>query len=167
MLDQSLVRIDGLRVTFRSRTDAVAAVKDLSFDVKPGEVVCLVGESGSGKSVSALSLMRLVEFSGGQIEAGRLLWQNEAGAESDLAQRRDTRWRGREIGMIFQEPATALNPVLTIGSQLTEGLRYHERLGARAARARALALLRQVRIAEPERRLRQYPHELSGGMRQR
>ncbi|AKO97555.1 ATPase component of various ABC-type transport system [Marinovum algicola DG 898] len=170
MLDQPIARIDRLRVTFQTRDGPVSGVADLSFDINPGETVCVVGESGSGKSVSSLSLMRLVEFGGGEIAGGRLLFDRREGGETDLTQSTQEAMRGirgNEIGMIFQEPMTALNPVFTVGRQLTEGLRLHRGMSRRQARARALELLRQVRMPEPERRLRQYPHELSGGMRQR
>ncbi|ABL68721.1 ABC transporter ATP-binding protein [Paracoccus denitrificans] len=170
MLDtKPLVRIEGLRVEFQTHDGPVTGVEDLSFDIRPGECLCVVGESGSGKSVSSLSLMRLVEFGGGEIANGRLLFQRERD-EIDLAKAppaamRDI--RGNEIAMIFQEPMTALNPVFTVGEQLAEGLIVHRGLTRAQARARAPELLHEVRIPEPERRLRQYPHELSGGMRQR
>ncbi|WP_017998527.1 ABC transporter ATP-binding protein [Paracoccus sp. N5] len=170
MLDaKPLVSIEGLRVDFQTHDGPVTGVDDLSFDIRPGECVCVVGESGSGKSVSALSLMRLVEFGGGEIARGRLLFQRESGA-LDLARAAPAAMRdirGNQIAMIFQEPMTALNPVFTIGDQLSEGLIAHRGLSRRDAMARALDLLAEVRIPEPERRLRQYPHELSGGMRQR
>ncbi|MEO3416912.1 ABC transporter ATP-binding protein [Roseovarius sp. CAU 1744] len=165
-----IARIENLRVTFETRDGPVVGVEDVSFDIGAGETVCVVGESGSGKSVSSLSLMRLVEFGGGQIAGGRLIFDRAEGGQTDLAgagQGLMRHVRGNEIGMIFQEPMTALNPVFTIGRQLTEGLRLHRGLDRDAARSRALELLREVRIPEPERRLRQYPHELSGGMRQR
>ena len=170
MLDQPIVRIENLRVEFQTKSGKVVGVEDVSFSINPGETVAIVGESGSGKSVSSLSLMRLVEFGGGEIAGGRLNFSRKTGetleltgAESSLMQT----IRGNEIGMIFQEPMTALNPVFTVGRQLTEGLRVHLGLSAKEAEARALDLLWQVRIPEPERRLKQYPHELSGGMRQR
>ncbi|GIT87059.1 ABC transporter ATP-binding protein [Roseobacter sp. OBYS 0001] len=165
-----IAQIKGLRVEFQTKDGPVLGVEDVSFDINPGETVCVVGESGSGKSVSSLSLMRLVEFGGGKITGGQLLFDRAEAADVDLA---DTEAelmrsiRGNEIGMIFQEPMTALNPVFTIGRQLTEGLRLHKKLSKSEAEARALELLREVRIPEPERRLTQYPHELSGGMRQR
>ena len=145
-------------------------VKDVAFAIRPGETLCVVGESGSGKSVTSLSLMRLVEFGGGRITAGRLAFTRAVGETIDLAAADAATMRsirGNEIGMIFQEPMTALNPVFTIGQQLEDGLRTHKGLSGPAARARALELLRQVRIPEPERRIGQYPHQLSGGMRQR
>ncbi len=170
MLDNPIARIERLRVEFETKDGPVAGVEDVSFDIGPGETVCVVGESGSGKSVSSLSLMRLIEFGGGEIAKGRLIFDRKEGGETDLAQAsqdvmRDI--RGNEIGMIFQEPMTALNPVFTVERQLTEGLRVHRDMTKEQAQARALELMQQVRIPEPERRLKQYPHELSGGMRQR
>ncbi|MGR3540697.1 MAG: ABC transporter ATP-binding protein [Hasllibacter sp.] len=168
-LDQPLVAIDNLRVEFETSQGTVIGVEDVSFSIAPGETVAVVGESGSGKSVSSLSLMRLIEFGGGRIAGGTLRFRRGE-AEVDLAtadERLMRDIRGNAIGMIFQEPMTSLNPVFTVGRQLTEGLRVHQGLGKRDAEAKAVDLLRQVRIPEPERRLRQYPHELSGGMRQR
>ncbi|MFZ7089591.1 ABC transporter ATP-binding protein [Primorskyibacter sp. 2E233] len=174
MLDDTtagpIARIEKLRVQFQTKDGPVVGVEDVSFDINSGETVCVVGESGSGKSVSSLSLMRLVEYGGGEIANGRLLFDRKDGEEIDLAQAGQGLMRtirGNEIGMIFQEPMTALNPVFTVGRQLTEGLRVHKGMSRAQAEARALELLRQVRIPEPERRLKQYPHELSGGMRQR
>lgn len=170
MLDQPIAAIRNLRVEFQTKDGPVTGVEDVSFEVMPGETVCIVGESGSGKSVSSLSLMRLVEFGGGEIAGGQLLFDRKGGGEMDLrAADQDAMRtiRGNEIGMIFQEPMTALNPTFTVGWQLTEGLRIHEGLSRKEADARAIELLKQVRIPEPERRLAQYPHELSGGMRQR
>jgi peptide/nickel transport system ATP-binding protein/glutathione transport system ATP-binding protein len=166
----AIARIENLRVAFQTRDGEVLGVEDLSFSVYPGETVCIVGESGSGKSVSSLSLMRLVEYGGGQIAGGHLYFDRTNGQEMDIAQADQDLMRtirGNEIGMIFQEPMTALNPVFTIGRQLTEGLRLHLDLSKAEANARAIELLREVRIPEPERRMKQYPHELSGGMRQR
>lgn len=164
-----ILTIEKLRVTFGAGDDAVVAVKDVSFAIAPGETVCVVGESGSGKSVTSLSLMRLIEFGGGRIVDGRLTLNRDAGPLNLAAANSDTMRdvRGDEIGMIFQEPMTSLNPVFTIERQLTDGLRVHRGLSGQAARARALELLKEVRIPEPEQRLQQYPHELSGGMRQR
>ncbi len=159
-----------LRVEFQTKDGPVLGVEDVSFSINAGETVCVVGESGSGKSVSSLSLMRLVEFGGGRIAGGQLMFDRKDHAKVDLAQADQSLMRtirGNEIGMIFQEPMTALNPVFTVGRQLTEGLRLHKGMTKKQAAARALELLRQVRIPEPERRLQQYPHELSGGMRQR
>jgi len=174
MLDHTsgapIAQIQGLRVEFQTKDGPVVGVEDVSFDINPGETVCVVGESGSGKSVSSLSLMRLVEYGGGEISGGRLLFDRGEKGQLDLAASSGSlmrKIRGNEIGMIFQEPMTALNPVFTIGKQMTEGLRLHLNMSRKEAEARALELMKQVRIPEPERRLKQYPHELSGGMRQR
>ncbi|MEM8538677.1 MAG: ABC transporter ATP-binding protein, partial [Pseudomonadota bacterium] len=174
MLDQTektpIADIQQLRVAFQTKDGPVLGVEDVSFSINSGETVCVVGESGSGKSVSSLSLMRLVEFGGGEIAGGRLIFNRETADAVDLAKTDQDLMRtirGNEIGMIFQEPMTALNPVFTVGRQLTEGLRLHRDMGKSEAEARALELMNQVRIPEPERRLKQYPHELSGGMRQR
>ncbi|KAA2316203.1 ABC transporter ATP-binding protein [Pseudooceanicola sediminis] len=165
-----IARIENLRVSFQTKDGPVVGVEDISFTINPGETVCVVGESGSGKSVSSLSLMRLVEYGGGEISGGRLIFDRKGGGEVDLAQADQGLMRtirGNEIGMIFQEPMTALNPVFTIGRQLSEGLILHKGMNRKAAMKRAVELLREVRIPEPERRIKQYPHELSGGMRQR
>ncbi|MGR3531249.1 MAG: ATP-binding cassette domain-containing protein, partial [Sulfitobacter sp.] len=174
MLDQTsatpIAQIQELRVEFQTQDGPVLGVENVSFDIRAGETVCVVGESGSGKSVSSLSLMRLVEFGGGRIAGGRLLFKRQHAPAIDLARTNQDimrEIRGNEIGMIFQEPMTALNPVFTVGRQLTEGLRLHKKMSRSEAESRALELLTQVRIPEPERRLTQYPHELSGGMRQR
>ncbi|MEP3637884.1 MAG: ABC transporter ATP-binding protein [Paracoccaceae bacterium] len=172
MLDtqKPIADIQGLRVEFQTKDGPVVGVEDVSFSINPGETVCVVGESGSGKSVSSLSLMRLVEFGGGEIADGRLIFNRSNGEDLDLSdagQELMRTIRGNEIGMIFQEPMTALNPVFTVGRQLTEGLRLHKGMSKSQAEERAVELLRQVRIPEPEQRLKQYPHELSGGMRQR
>ena len=171
MLDQPLASLRRLRVEFQTRDGPVLGVEDVSFDIQPGETLCVVGESGSGKSVSSLALIRLVEFGGGEIASGELLFDRGAdGGVVDVSEADDTLMRtirGNEIGIIFQEPMTSLNPVFTIGRQLTEGLRVHTGMTREQATEHALELLRRVRIPEPERRLKQYPHELSGGMRQR
>ena len=174
MLDNPVARFENLRVEFETKDGTVVGVQDVSFQVGPGETVCVVGESGSGKSVSSLSLMRLVEFGGGHIAGGRLIFDRKGDPTNadalDVAKADEHLMRtirGNEIGMIFQEPMTSLNPVFTVGRQLTEHLRVHKGMSRAEAEERALELLRQVRIPEPERRLTQYPHELSGGMRQR
>jgi peptide/nickel transport system ATP-binding protein/glutathione transport system ATP-binding protein len=168
--NQPIARFENLRVEFQTKDGTVVGVENVSFSVNPGETVCIVGESGSGKSVSSLSMMRLVEFGGGNIAGGKLFFDRKTDGLIDVA---DTKQglmqtiRGNEIGMIFQEPMTALNPVFTVERQLTEGLRVHKGMNRAQARSQALELLQQVRIPEPESRLLQYPHELSGGMRQR
>ena len=172
MLDvkKPLASFENLRVEFDTKDGKVVAVEDVSFEIKPKQTVCLVGESGSGKSVSSLSMMRLVEFGGGKLSGGKILFSNSEGRKINLSnsnQKQMRNIRGNEIGMIFQEPMTALNPVFTIERQLTEGLIVHKKISKRKAKMEALELLRLVRIPEPEMRMQQYPHELSGGMRQR
>jgi peptide/nickel transport system ATP-binding protein/glutathione transport system ATP-binding protein len=170
MVQMPLVAISGLRVEFETRGGTVAGVEDVSFHINPGETVCVVGESGSGKSVTSMSVMRLIDYGGGTIAKGSILFTGKNGLQTDLVKANASamqRVRGSDIGMIFQEPMTSLNPVFTIGAQLVEGLRVHEGLSKADCAKRAVELMREVRIPEPERRLKQYPHELSGGMRQR
>jgi oligopeptide/dipeptide ABC transporter ATP-binding protein len=160
-----LLEVRSLSTEFATRGGAVRAVDAVSWDVGEGETVALVGESGCGKSVSALSIMRLVSAPAGRITGGQILFKGRDLLR--LSEEEMRRVRGREIAMIFQEPMTSLNPVLSIGRQLTEGLEIHLRLSPAAARARASDLLGLVGIPDPERRLTQYPHQFSGGMRQR
>ena len=167
---QKLVEIENLRVEFKTEEGLVAGVDGVSLSLEPGETLALVGESGSGKSVSALSLIRLVELGGGRIAGGRLLFRGRDGEMTDLARAGDQRLRdirGNEISMVFQEPMTSLNPVYTVGEQVAETLRHHRGLNRTQALERAREALERVRIPEPARRLGQYPHQLSGGMRQR
>jgi peptide/nickel transport system ATP-binding protein/oligopeptide transport system ATP-binding protein len=152
-------------VLFRSETGDVAAVDDVSFDVAEGEVLGIVGESGSGKSVTALSIMGLLPRPPARIGGGAVVFQGQE--LLSLGERAMRNIRGPGIGMIFQEPMTSLNPVFTIGDQLMETVRVHERVGRAAQRERAIDMLARVGIATPERRLHDYPHQLSGGMRQR
>jgi glutathione transport system ATP-binding protein len=167
----SLLEVRGLRVAFPSADDReTVAVEDLSFVVQPGETLAIVGESGSGKSVTAKSIMRLVDFMGGELRAGEILFSPQGDSPVDLAsldQLQLRRIRGKAISLVFQEPMTSLNPVLRIGDQIAEALILHEGLSHQQAAVRTLEALKQVRIPEGERRARQYPHELSGGMRQR
>ena len=164
-----LLAVEGLCVEFRSRRRTVQAVDALSFHIGPGETVAIVGKSGSGKSVTALSIMRLVEREGGTITAGRIEFAREGAALIDLRTCPEAelrRLRGSAISMIFQEPMTSLNPILTIGEQLAEVLMLHEG-STRPVLRRQSAVLDRVRVPDAQRRLKQYPHELSGGMRQR
>jgi oligopeptide/dipeptide ABC transporter ATP-binding protein len=163
-MTEALLSVERLTTGFDVQGRFVPAVIDVSFDVRPGETLCLVGESGSGKSVTALSIMRLVQPPG-RIAAGRMLFKGKDLRAHD--DRTMQRIRGAEIALIFQEPMTALNPVFTIGSQIEETLRVHGRAGRRDARQRAIELLESVSIPEPHRRVREYPHQLSGGLRQR
>jgi oligopeptide/dipeptide ABC transporter ATP-binding protein len=160
-----LLDVQNLQTQFSTRDGVVRAVDDVSWDVDEGETVALVGESGCGKSVSALSIMRLVAPPAGRIVGGRILFQGRDLLALGEEEMRHV--RGREIAMIFQEPMTSLNPVLTIGRQLTEGSEIHMGATPAQARQRAIELLTLVGIPDPERRLPQYPHQFSGGMRQR
>ena len=160
-----LLRVRGLTTTFRAEEGAFDAVRDMSFDLGEGEVLGIVGESGSGKSVTALSILRLIPDPPGRITGGEIIFRGEDLLK--VSPRRMRQIRGDEISMIFQEPMTSLNPVFPIGDQIIETIRLHERIGRRAARDRAVELLDRVGIAMPAQRLGEYPHELSGGMRQR
>jgi glutathione transport system ATP-binding protein len=166
----STLAVDGLSVSFATTERTVQAVCELSFEVGRGETVAIVGESGSGKSVTALSVMRLVEHGGGRIASGRIDFARRDGTRIDLASAgtatmRDI--RGAEIAMIFQEPMTSLNPVFTVGDQIGESVRLHQGMNRGAANAEALRMLELVRIPEARQVLTRYPHQLSGGMRQR
>jgi oligopeptide/dipeptide ABC transporter ATP-binding protein len=160
-----LLDVRDLKTYFFTDGGVVRAVDGVTYTVQPGETVALVGESGCGKSVSALSVMRLVSAPAGRIVGGRVLFQGRDLLTLDEESMRKV--RGREIAMVFQEPMTSLNPVLSIGRQLTEPLEIHLRMPHEQARQRAVDLLTTVGIPDPEHRLTQYPHQFSGGMRQR
>jgi oligopeptide/dipeptide ABC transporter ATP-binding protein len=160
-----LLEVQNLGTYFGSPEGVVRAVDGISYDIREGEVVALVGESGCGKSVSALSIMRLIPTPPGRIVRGKVFFAGRDLLALDDEQMR--RVRGREIAMVFQEPMTSLNPVLTVGRQLTEPLEVHLGLGPAQAARRAAELLSLVGIPDAERRLAQYPHQFSGGMRQR
>ena len=160
-----LLDVKDLHTQFTTSGGVVRAVDGVSWDVRPGETVALVGESGCGKSVSALSVMRLVAAPAGRIVSGQILFKGRD--LLSLSEEEMRRIRGREIGMVFQEPMTSLNPVLSIGRQLTETVEIHLGMTPSQSRARAIELLSLVGVADPERRLGQYPHQFSGGMRQR
>jgi glutathione transport system ATP-binding protein len=167
---QRVVDVSGLSVRFTTSERTVDAVRDLSFHVDRGETLAIVGESGSGKSVTSLSLMRLVEHGGGRIVGGRMLFRRRRGDVLDLVQADAATMRGirgADIAMIFQEPMTSLKPVFTAGDQIAESIRVHQGKDAAAARAEALRMLELVRIPEARNVLDRYPHQLSGGMRQR
>ncbi len=160
-----LLRVTDLNVSFRTRGGETAILRNLSFDVAAGETVCIVGESGSGKSMTALALMGLIPQPNGRIPSGSILFDGEEIVGASPQRLEDM--RGKDIAMIFQEPMTALNPVFTIGNQIAEALRIHENMDRKAAMARAVELLHAVSIPSPEKRVLDYPHQLSGGMRQR
>jgi len=164
--NQPLLRVSNLKTHFENRDGVVRAVDGVSFDVMPGETLAVVGESGCGKSVTSLSILRLIPTPPARIMPGsRIEFKGRNLLELTDAQMRQI--RGNEISMIFQEPMTSLNPVLTIGRQISEALVLHKGMTKQQATERAVEMLRRVNIPEPERRITQYPHELSGGMRQR
>jgi peptide/nickel transport system ATP-binding protein len=160
-----VLSVRDLRTQFRTREGVVRAVDGVSFDVGRGETLCVVGESGCGKSVTALSVMRLIPEDAGRIVGGSVSFDGRELTTLSEAEMR--RIRGNRISMIFQEPMTSLNPVFTVGEQIAESLRIHQGLTGAEAEARAIEMLELVRIADPRRRAGEYPHQLSGGMRQR
>ncbi|MCW3155324.1 dipeptide ABC transporter ATP-binding protein [Achromobacter spanius] len=170
MDSKRVVEVSGLSVRFKTPDRTVDAVRNVSFHVDRGETLAIVGESGSGKSVTSLALMRLVEYGGGKIINGDMFLRRRNGEVLDLANAPDTtlqRVRGADVAMIFQEPMTSLNPSFTAGNQIAEALQLHQGLDAAAARAETLRMLERVRIPEARAILDRYPHQLSGGMRQR
>src|SRR6266480_7054956 len=159
-----LLEVKNLRTYFPTRAGLVRAVDDVSFHIDGGELLGLVGESGCGKSMTALSIMRLIAPPG-KIVAGEILFDGRNLLQVSNSEMRDV--RGNDVAMIFQDPMTSLNPVFTVGEQIAEALRLHRRLSRRDARAGAIAAMREVAIPDPELRVNDYPHQLSGGMRQR
>ena len=169
-----VLQISNLGVSFDTGTGGrLRAVDGVSLSIYPRQTLAVVGESGCGKSVTAMSVLQLIPRPPGRIDSGSILFRSRRGgdaAEIDLVTLNETgirRVRGNEIAMIFQEPMTSLNPVYTVGDQIVEAIRFHQRVAAKQAEATAIAAMREVGIAEPERRIRQYPHQFSGGMRQR
>ncbi len=168
--DKNVLEVQDLTVRFDTSERSVVAVKQLGFHVRSGEVLAIVGESGSGKSVTSLSVMRLIEHGGGTIASGKIAFARRNGEHLDLAKASDNTMRtirGGEISMIFQEPMTSLNPVFTVGTQVAEAVMLHQGLSHAEAQAEALRMLELVRIPEARQVLTRYPHQLSGGMRQR
>ena len=162
---ETILEVRNLKTYFFSQGAEMRASDDLSYEIKKGECVAIIGESGSGKTVSALSIMRLIPYPPGLIVDGEILFHGE-----DILKMSDEelkKLRGEKIAMIFQEPGTALDPVMRVGDQIAESLRIHKGLSKKEARARAVELLRMVDIPNPEQRAHQYPHEFSGGMQQR
>ncbi len=161
----ALLQVQGLATHFKTAEGLFKAVDGISFDVARGETLGIVGESGCGKSVTSLSIMRLIPSPPGRIAAGAVLFEGADLLQKSPAEMRAI--RGGQMSMIFQEPMTSLNPVYTVGDQIIEGIRLHEEVSAAEARDRAIEMLRLVRIPSPERRVDDYPHQMSGGMRQR
>ncbi|WP_137891877.1 ABC transporter ATP-binding protein [Ramlibacter sp. 2FC] len=161
----TLLQVEDLQVEFRTRRGTALVLGGVDFEVRRGETLCVVGESGCGKSMTALALLRLIPSPPGRIRGGRIRFQGEDLLQASEARMREV--RGNRISMIFQEPMTSLNPVYTVGDQIAESLRLHAGLDAKQARERAIEMLRQVGIPAPERRVDEYPHQMSGGMRQR
>jgi peptide/nickel transport system ATP-binding protein len=163
--DLPLLRVRELRTSFFTSEGEVRAVDGVSFDIDDGHTVGLVGESGCGKSVTALSIIRLLDKGTGRIVGGEILYcgKNSVNLREDEMRQ----IRGNEISMVFQEPMTSLNPVMTVGEQIAETVRVHQGAGRRAALERAVEMLRLVKMPEPHKRVRSYPHEFSGGQRQR
>jgi peptide/nickel transport system ATP-binding protein len=159
-----LLSVDELRVHFATREGAVRAVDGLSFEVQPGETVAIVGESGCGKSVTSLAILRLLEAPPA-LFSGRIVFEGRDLLRLDEAEMRHL--RGNRISMVFQDPMTSLNPLLPVGQQVVESIMLHQRLSASAAWPRAVEMLAMVGIPAPEQRVKDYPHQLSGGMRQR
>ncbi len=167
---QPLLSVRGVSVDFNTENGVFRAVENLDFDVRPGKTLAIVGESGSGKSVTSMAIMRLTDYNNGRIATGKILFRDGADREVDLTAASDEQMRairGNDIAMIFQEPMTSLNPVFTIGDQIIEAIMLHQQLSRSAARKAARALLEKVRLPDAEQLLDRYPHQLSGGMRQR
>ncbi|MFF7397228.1 dipeptide ABC transporter ATP-binding protein [Achromobacter sp. NPDC008082] len=165
-----LLSVRGVSVDFNTDNGVFRAVDNLDFDVRPGRTLAIVGESGSGKSVTSMAIMRLTDYSSGRIATGQILFRDDQGRETDLTKASDEQMRairGNDIAMIFQEPMTSLNPVFTIGDQIVEAIMLHQQLSRSAARQSARKLLEKVRLPDAEQLLDRYPHQLSGGMRQR
>jgi len=161
----TLLSVENVSTHFFSEEGITRAVQDVSFSIKKGETFALVGESGCGKSVTALSIMRLIPAPGGRIVGGEIVFEGENLAALSEKEMRDV--RGNKIAMIFQEPMTSLNPVYTVGNQIVEAIKLHQKKGTSEAWMDAVEMLRKVGIGDPDKRVREYPHQMSGGMRQR
>jgi len=164
-MSEKILEVKNLETSFRVEEGTVKAVAGISFDVYKGKTLGIVGESGCGKSVTSLSIMRLIPNPPGKITAGEILYNGKNLLNYTPAEMRKV--RGNEISMIFQEPMTSLNPVFTIGNQLIESIALHQKLSSKECRAKAIEMLKLVGIPSPETRIDDYPHQLSGGMRQR
>ena len=164
-MNEKILEVKNLSVSFNTYAGEVKALRDISFHVNKGETLAIVGESGSGKSVTVQTVMKLIPMPPGEIKGGEILFQGE-----DLIKVSDERMRqlrGGKIGMIFQDPMTSLNPTIKVGKQIMEGILIHKKVTKEEAKKQAVEMLRKVGIPKPEERFNQYPHEFSGGMRQR
>src|SRR5690625_2327704 len=164
-MTSSTLQVNNLAVNFKTDEGIIRAVDGVTFDIKEAETVCIVGESGSGKSVTSLSIMGLLPKESSEIQHGNIIYQGENLLEKTNKEMRHI--RGKEISMIFQEPMTSLNPVFTIGNQISENYRHHLKRNRKDAMGLAIESLKKVGLPSPEKRILQYPHQLSGGMRQR
>lgn len=164
-MTKNLVEFKNLKTYFNTSEGVVKAVNDISFNIKEGETVCVVGESGCGKSVTAMSIMRLVETPPGEIVSGEILFEGRDILKLSESEMRNI--RGNDMSIIFQEPMTSLNPVFRVGDQITEAIILHQKLSKAEANGKAIEVLKLIGIARAEEIMRSYPHELSGGMRQR
>lgn len=165
-MSQNILEVKDLKVSFRTYVGEVQAVRGVSFELKKGEVLAIVGESGCGKSVTAQTIMRLIPSPPSVIKGGSILFDGKTEI-TKISDRQMEKIRGSEMGMIFQDPMTSLNPTMTIGKQITEGLIKHQNVSKAEANKKAVEILKLVGISNPEGRIHQYPHEFSGGMRQR
>lgn len=164
-MSETLLSVENLVTSFKTEHAVIRAVDDVSFSIKKGQTVGLVGESGCGKSVTSLSILRLIQSPPGHIESGKIVFDGQN--LLDLPESGMRAIRGNKISMIFQEPMTSLNPVFTIGNQIGEVFRIHRGMSRQEAREKSIEMLRLVKIPAPEKRIDEYPHQLSGGMRQR
>ena len=161
----SLLKVNNLSVSFNTYAGEVKALRDISFEVNRGETLAIVGESGSGKSVTVQSIMRLLPTPPAEFKSGEILFDGVDILK--LSEKEMREYRGGRIGMIFQDPMTSLNPVMKIGDQIMEGILIHKKISKNEAKKKALEMLEKVGIPKPEERFNQYPHQFSGGMRQR
>ncbi|MBI3535902.1 MAG: ABC transporter ATP-binding protein, partial [Deltaproteobacteria bacterium] len=165
MENEKILDVKNLKTSFFTEEGEVKAVDDVSFSVYPGKTLGIVGESGCGKSVASLSIMRLIPTPPGKIKSSEIIYKGKN--LLTLSSREMRSIRGNEISMIFQEPMTSLNPVFTIGNQIEETIRLHQHLSRNSTKDKAIEMLKLVGIPAPEKRIKDYPHQLSGGMRQR
>ena len=164
-MGKKLLEVKDLSVSFNTYAGEVQALRGINFSVDRGETLAIVGESGSGKSVTVQTIMRLIPMPPGEIKNGEILFDGEDLVKAPLERMREL--RGRKIGMIFQDPMTSLNPTIKVGKQIMEGILIHKKVTKEEAKQKAVEMLRKVGIPKPEERFHQYPHEFSGGMRQR